>query len=144
MMFVRHGPLWFRIATVVLIVWGLMGCFSCLQQVRLGAEAMGPTTAYDRALYAALPAWYNPVFAVAVGTGLIGAVLLFMRKAVARSFFLASLAAIIVQFGWIFVTTDIIAHKGAAVALTFPAVIVAIALFQIWLTKHALRKGWVG
>ena len=68
MFFVRQGPLWFRMTTGVLVLWGLVGCFMCLQQLRLGADAMGQASAYDRALYAALPNWYDPLFAIAVLT----------------------------------------------------------------------------
>ena len=69
MFFVRQGPLWFRMTTGVLVLWGLVGCFMCLQQFRLGADAMGPASDYDRALYSSLPVWYNAIYAVAVGTG---------------------------------------------------------------------------
>ena len=141
MFFVRLGPLWFRLTTGVLVAWGLIGCFMCLQQVRLGADAMGHATTYDRALYA-LPGWYDPLFAVAVLTGLIGAVLLFLRRASARPFLIASLVAMIVQFGWLFASTDIVAHKGASETLVFPIVIVAVAAFTLWLVGHARQKGW--
>ncbi|MES3109263.1 hypothetical protein [Sphingomonas aurantiaca] len=142
MFFVRQGPLWFRMTTGVLVAWGLIGCFMCLQQVRVGADAMGHATTYDRALYAALPGWYDPLFAVVVLTGLIGAVLLFMRRASARRFLIASLVAMIVQFGWLFASTDIVAHKGASETLVFPIVIVAVAAFTLWLVGHARQKGW--
>jgi hypothetical protein len=142
MFFVRQGPLWFRMTTGVLVVWGLVGCFMCLQQIRLGADAMRHATAYDRALYAALPSWYDPLFAVAVITGLVGAILLFMRRANARPFLIASLVATIVQFGWLFASTDIVAQKGAGDSFSFPLVIVAIAAFTLWLVGHARLKGW--
>ena len=142
MFFVRQGPLWFRITTGVLVIWGLIGCFLCLQQIRLGADAMGRATAYDRALYAALPTWYDPLFAVAVVTGLVGAILLFMRRAIARPFLIVSLVATIVQFGWLFATTDIVAHKGAAETMGFPIVIIAVAAFALWLVGNARLKGW--
>ncbi|MEG3161079.1 hypothetical protein U1763_11250 [Sphingomonas sp. LB2R24] len=142
MFFVRQGPLWFRLTTGALVVWGLVGCFMCLQQVRLGADAMGRASAYDRALYAALPNWYDPLFAVAVLAGLIGAVLLFMRRASARPFLIASLGATIVQFGWLFASTDIVAQKGASETLGFPFVIIGIAAFTLWLVGHARHKGW--
>lgn len=142
MFFVRQGPLWFRLTTGVLVAWGLIGCFMCIQQVRLGADAMSHATTYDRALYAALPGWYDPLFAVAVLTGLIGAILLFMRRASARPFLIASLAATIVQFGWLFASTDIVAHKGPSETLVFPIVIVGIAAFTLWLVGHARQKGW--
>ncbi len=142
MFFVRQGPLWFRLTTGALVAWGLVGCFMCLQQVRLGADAMGRASAYDRALYAALPNWYDPLFAAAVLAGLIGAVLLFMRRASARPFLIASLGATIVQFGWLFASTDIVAQKGASETLGFSLVIIGIAAFTLWLVGHARHKGW--
>ncbi|BCA60936.1 hypothetical protein HMP09_0170 [Sphingomonas sp. HMP9] len=142
MFFVRQGPLWFRMTTGVLVLWGLVGCFMCLQQLRLGADAMGQASAYDRALYASLPNWYGPLFAVAVLTGFVGAILLFMRRAYARRFLIASLAATIAQFGWLFASTDIVAHKGASETLGLPVVIIAIAAFTLWLVGHARQKGW--
>ena len=142
MFFVRQGPLWFRLTTGALVAWAPIGCFMYLQQVRLGADAMGRASAYDRALYAALPSWYDPLFAVAVLAGLVGAVLLFMRRASARPFLIASLGATIVQFGWLFASTDIVARKGASATFGLPLVIVVIAVFTLWLVGHARHKGW--
>jgi hypothetical protein len=134
--------MWFRITTGVLLLWGLVGCFIGLQQVRQAAEATGFATSYDRALYAGLPGWYDPVFAVAVLGGLIGSVLLFMRRARARSFLVVSLMAIIFQFGWLFTTTDIVARKGGGGAMSVCVLIVAIAGFALWLVGHARVNRW--
>ena len=141
MFFVRQGPLWFRMTTGVLVLWGIVGCFMCLQQLRLGADSLGQASAYDRALYAALPKWFDPLFAVAVLTGLVGAVLLFMRRARARPFLIVSLVATTAQFAWLFASTDIIAHNGASETLGLPAVIIGIAGFTLWLVGHARSKG---
>ncbi len=65
-----------------------------------------------------------------------------MRRANARPFLLASLVATIAQFAWLFAATDIVAHKGASQTLSFPFVIVAIAIFTLWLVGHARMKGW--
>lgn len=140
----RRPPAWFRIVAILLVLWGAMGCFACIQQFRLGADAMGPADAYYRALYATFPAWYNWVYAVAVGAGLLGAVALLMRSAAARALFVISLAAVIVQFGWLFAATDMVAMRGVGTTASFPAVIVAVALFQIWLADRARRRGWIG
>lgn len=139
-----RSPLWFRLVAVLLVLWGAMGVFACIQQFRLGADAMGPADSYYRALYAALPAWYNAVYAVAVGAGFLGSVALLLRSRAARVFYIASLAAVVVQFGWLFATTDMIAVRGVAAAAGFPIVIFAIALFQIWLAGHARHRGWIG
>ncbi|MBB4153235.1 putative membrane protein YhdT [Sphingomonas jinjuensis] len=139
----KSVPMWFRIVAAILLVWGVAGCWACLQQFRLGAEAMGPASDYDRALYATLPIWYNAVYAVAVGTGFLGALALLARSVLARPLFLISLVAVIVQFGWLFVRSDIVAHKGALVVLPFPIIIVAAAAFGAWLAGHARTRGWI-
>ena len=140
----RQVPLWFRITAVILLLWGAAGCYACLQQFRLGADAMGPASAYDRALYAALPVWYNAVYAVAVGTGLLGALALLTRSVLAVPLYAISLVAVIVQFGWLFAATDIIAVRGVAPVVPFPVFIVALGVFSLWLSRHARRRRWIG
>lgn len=139
--FARPVPIWFRIAAILLVLWGAMGVFACVQQIRLGADAMGPASAYDRALYAAMPGWYNMVYALAVGSGLLGAIALLLRKAIARPLFIISLIAIIIQFGYLFATTDIIAAKGLWVTY-FPLFILAMALIEVRLAGVAIRNRW--
>jgi hypothetical protein len=138
-----RAPAWFRIVAVLLLLWGAAGVFACVQQVRLGAEAMGPATAYDRALYASLPGWYNAVYAVATGAGVAGAAALLARSRHARALFALSLAAVVVQFGYLFAATDIVPAKGAATVLPFPLVIAAVAAAELWLATRAIRRGWI-
>lgn len=140
----QRPPAWFWVVAVVLLLWGAMGCYACIQQFRLGAEAMGPATDYDRALFASLPAWYNYVYAAAVGTGLLGSVALLLRSATARLLYIVSLVALVVQFGYAFGATDLIAVKGAAVTLPFPIFIAVVAIFQIWFAGFAQRRRWIG
>lgn len=137
-----RGPAWFRAVAVLLLLWGAMGIFACVQQFRLGAEAMGPATDDDRALYASLPVWYNAVYAVAVGCGFLAAAALLARSVLAIPLAAISLAAVVMQFGWLFATTDIVARKGIS-TVYFPLVIAAVGLFQLWLARHARRHGWI-
>jgi hypothetical protein len=135
-------PAWFAIVAGVLILWGLMGVFACIQQIRLGAEAMGPATDYDRALFASLPAWYNGIYALATGAGLAGAIALFLGRRIAAPLFVIALIAVLVQFGYLFATSDIVAAKGIG-TIYFPIFIVAVTLGEIWLANHAVRRGWL-
>ena len=135
-------PGWFMIVVALLLLWGAAGIFACVQQFRLGAEAMGPATDYDRALHARLPVWYNAVYAVAVGTGFLAAVALLLRSVLAIPLAAISLLAVVVQFGWLFATTDIIAVKGIWVAY-FPAVILAVAVFALFFARQARARRWI-
>ncbi len=137
-----RAPTWFRIVSVVLLLWAIAGCYACAQQFRLGADAMGPASAYDRALYASLPVWYNAVYAVAVGCGLLGAVALLARSVLAIPLTTLSLIGVLLQFGWLFATSDIVAAKGASTAV-FPLVIVAVAGLSVLLARHARSRGWI-
>ncbi len=141
--FRRRPPVWFWIVGVLLLLWGAMGVFAFIQHVRLGADAMGPADAYQRGIYDALPVWYDGVYAVAVGAGFLGAAALLARRASARGLFVVSLIAVVVQFGWLFATTDMIAQRGFAASAGFPLFIAAIALVQIWFAGVAIRRGWI-
>ena len=136
-------PIWFWLVSVVLLVWNLIGCYFCIQQFRLGAEAMKPTTDYDRELYARLPAWYNICYAVAVGSGALGGALLLLRNAGAFWLFVVSLIALVIEFGYLFTATDIVARKGFGKTVPFPAFIALIAALAIWFACCAKGHGWI-
>lgn len=138
-----EAPAWFRIVSILLVLWEAMGCFACVMQFRLGAAAMGPVDAWSAAYYAALPGWYNPVYAVATFGGLLGGLALILRDRRALWLFRVSLAAVIVMFGYAFAATDLIAHKGLAQVVPFPLFIAAVGVFSIWLAGHAARRGWI-
>ncbi|MEH3047130.1 hypothetical protein [Sphingomonas adhaesiva] len=137
-----RGPWWFRLATIAFLLWALMGVFACIQQFRLGAEAMGPASDYDRALFARLPIWYMADYAVATGTALLGALALLAGSVLAIPLLTISLVAVMIQFGWMFAMTDIIAAKGIW-TIYFPLLITAIAAVALRLAHLARRRRWI-
>ena len=143
MAFVRQEPpRWFWGVSGLLALWGLIGCAMCVRQFFYGADAMGAADEYQRALYESLPAWYDYIYAVATGAALLGGLALLRRWMIARLLFAVSLVAAVVQFGWLFVTTDLIAAKGAATAI-FPLIILGIAFYSIRFAAKARRHGWI-
>lgn len=136
-------PAWFWLVAVLLVLWEAAGCFACVQQFKLGAAAMGPVDDWSLRYYAALPAWYNPVYAVATFGGLLGGLALLLRRRIAITLFWISLAAVIVMFGYAFAATDLIAHKGLGQVLPFPLFIAAMGAFSVWFAKLAARRGWL-
>ncbi|ATY34795.1 hypothetical protein CVN68_20855 [Sphingomonas psychrotolerans] len=140
----RHKPAgWFVVVAVLLVLWGLLGCVAFYMHVKFGPAMDPAATDWDRAYYAALPGWFTPVYAAAVGAGLLGAIALLLRSKLAQPLFLISLIAVIVQFGYVFLATDLLAHKGAAATVPFPSFIAAVAAFQIWLANLARHRGWI-
>lgn len=136
-------PAWFWVVAVLLTLWGAQGCWAAYLHWTVGAEAMGPATDYDRRLFAALPGWYHWDFLIAVVASLLGGIALLMRSRTARLLFTISLIAVVIQFAWVFSTTDLIAVKGAAATLPFPLFITAVAILSVWFAGYAYRRGWL-
>lgn len=139
----RAAPLWWWLAVVALVLWGLAGCFACVTQLLYGADAMGPATDYDRRLFASLPVWYNAVYIVATFCGLFGSAAMAARSVLAIPLYAISLVAVVVMFGWFFLATDIIAVKGVWTTY-FPALIAAVGVFQLWLARVSRARGLIG
>ena len=137
-----RAPWWFYATAAVLVLWGIMGVAACVSQLRDGADAMGAASDYDRALFAQLPLWYRADYAIATGTMLLGALALLVRTRFAVALLTVSLVAVMIQFGWMFAMTDIIAVKGPYV-LYFPLMILAIGALALHLAHVARRRGWI-
>lgn len=135
-------PVRFWIITVLLILWEAAGCYACVMQIRLGAAAMGPVDDWSLSYYAALPAWYNWVYAAATFGALLGGLALLLRSRLAGLLFRISFVAIVVMFGYAFVATDLIAHKGLLQVSPFPLFIAAVGVFSIWFARLSTRNGW--
>lgn len=140
--FTAKPPAWFWVVAILLVLWELMGVWSWYQHHTLGPAAMGNVpTDWDRAYFAALPGWYTWLFAVAVLTGLLAAILLIARNAAARPVAILSLVATVAMFGYAFLVTNML-EKGVWTTY-FPILIVAIGVFTIWFAGTAIRRGWI-
>ncbi|ODP36998.1 hypothetical protein [Sphingomonas turrisvirgatae] len=134
-------PAWFKVAATVLILWGLMGLASLFPHFAYDPSIDPDATAWDREFMPA-PLWLNIVYVGAVVTGVLASVGLLMRRRWAVTLSVLSLLLLIVQFGYIFLFTGIVAGKGLWTAY-FPAAIVVIQLFQLWLARKARASGWL-
>jgi hypothetical protein len=139
----QNPPTWFRVVAVLLLLWGAAGIFAFYVHVTTDAAALAALTDYDRQSYLALPDWYNAVFALAVWPALLGSLALLLRSRFARPLYLLSLVGVIVQFGWVFGATDLMAVKGVAATVPFPFVIFLLAVVQVWLAGIAIKRGWL-
>lgn len=89
------------------------------------------------------PSWMTAVFAIAVFGGLLGCIGLLMRKKWAKSAFLISLVAIIVQMTYNVFLTDSIEVYGLGQAITMPLLVTIFGLIQPWFSQRAINRGWL-
>ncbi|ASY44941.1 MAG: sugar transporter [Pseudomonadota bacterium] len=133
-------PRYFIVIAIVLLLWNLMGLAAFAMQYTADLTELAKSDPVTAQAFAAMPAWVWIAYAIAVGAGTLGAVLLLMKKATAASLFLLSLIAVVVQFGYTFLGTDLLALKGPSV-IAFPAFIVVMAIIQLLYARNLVGKG---
>lgn len=136
-----RSPLWYHLLVVALLLWAFWSGYACIVQLRAGAALASDPA--DRALLAALPGWYWLDYAVASLGLLLGAAALLLRRRVAVAALTVSLVAALIQFGWLFATTDLLARRGAGV-LFAPLLILLVGASALQLAHLAARRGWIG
>ena len=136
-------PKSYWIISTIALIWMVFGVVAWLMDLLMPAAALEQMDAAQRQLYVTRPQWLFVVYAIAIFSGLLGAIGLLIRRGWARWAFVASLAAVIVQFGYTFLVMDAVQVLGPARALPFPIVIFLIGVFLIWYSGLARRHGWL-
>jgi hypothetical protein len=136
-------PKWYWIVSSLALVWMLIGVMAWTADLMADEASLAQLSEAQRQLYVSRPQWLFAVYAIAIFSGLAGAIALLLRRAWARVAFAISLAAVIVQFGYTFLVLNAIELLGAGEALTFPLVIFAIGLALLWFSVYAKNSGWL-
>lgn len=136
-------PVWFVAVAILLLLWAVAGVASFGAHVLVGEKMAAEQGAWDLAYYRALPAWFAWDYALATLAALAGAIALLMRSRQAVVLYVLSLIGVVIQFGYVFVGTDLLAHKGAAATVPFPLFIALMGCVQIVVARFAAQRGWV-
>lgn len=136
-------PVWFVAVTIMLLLWAVAGVASFGAHVFVGEKMAAEQGAWDLDYYRALPAWFAWDYALATLAALAGAIALLVRSRHAVMLYVLSLVGVVIQFGYVFVGTDLLAHKGAAATVPFPVFIALMGCVQIVLARFAAKRGWV-
>ena len=132
-------PAWFCIGAFLALLWECVGCFMYVTQVTTDPATL-PID--QRAMWNATPPWIVGAYAIAVWVGLLGAVLLLMRRKLAEPLLLVSLLAVVVQFGGV-LAVPAIREVTPDSAYTFP-IIIFVVCYGIWmLARRARKHGWL-
>ncbi len=135
-------PRSFWIIAAVALAWNLIGVAAFVAQVTTTEDALMQLPEAERMLYENVPVWANGVFAVAVFGGVLGSLLLLLRKSWAVPVFIASLASIFVlYYYWFFVARSIEVYGPRG--LIMPAMVTVIGVLLLWYSRYASAKAWI-
>jgi len=134
-----HWSLW--VVGLLAIIWHGLGCMNFFMQ--LNPEMLAQMPESHRSIAESRPVWATAAFAISVFCGVIGGVLLLLKKRAAISMFLLSLIGAIVA-------TVQGVTMGGALSLFGPAEIamavlgpLVLGIFLVWFAKAASSKGWI-
>jgi hypothetical protein len=136
-------PAWFPVVASLLLLWNLFGIAMFFLQYTMTPEALARLPEDQRTLFESMPGWLWVVYAVAVLSGALGALMLLLRKRAAVPLFWVSLLAVLVQFGYTLLPGRAVEVLGPAQALPMPLTIIAVAALQVWVARRALARGWI-
>lgn len=134
-------PTSFWVISAVALVWNCLGAVAYLMQVTMSAETLQAMPEADRAMYTDIPVWATAAFAIAVWGGVLGSVLLLLRKKSATTVFVVSLAGILVQMAHAFFISA--SPITGASRMILPLLVVAIGAYLFWFSSDAGKKGWL-
>ncbi len=134
-------PVWFWIIAAALL-WNLIGVAAYVGDVTLSEDALSKLPEAQQSLRSDTPAWLTGVYAIAVFSGAVGSILLLLRKSLATPILVISLAAIVVQMGYVLFGTNAIGALGASAAI-FPVIVMVIGALLVWFSAQAKNKGWL-
>lgn len=110
---------------VLALLWNSAGAFDYLMTQTRNPSYMSSFTPEQLAYFYGFPKWAIATWALSVWGGVLGALLLLLRRRLAVPVFAVSLAAMLITFFHNYVLTDGLAVMGGAAGLIFTAVIVA-------------------
>jgi len=135
-------PTWFKVVAVLALLWNLLGCFAFVSDLRLSPEDLANLPEAQQALYAARPGWAVAATAIAVLGGALGSIGLLLRKKWAFPVLVLSLLGILVQDFGLFVLADG-ASLGGPVAVVMQAVVLAVGIALVLLSRKGIARGWL-
>jgi len=126
---------------VLAVAWNAIGAFDYLMTETRNATYMGSFTAEQLAYIDSFPKWAIATWALGVWGGVLGGILLLLRRRLAVPVFAVSLASAAITFLYNFALSDGLKVMGGGAALILPAGILLIAVLLLVYSRKQGRNG---
>jgi len=134
-----HWSFW--LIVIVMLVWNVMGVINYFMQMNPDVIASFPET--HRVIIENRPNWATGGFAIAVFGGVLGCLLLLLKKFLSFYVFVASLIGVIVAHIHTFRVANPMSNFSSFEVVLMILMPLIVALFLIWYSKYAESKGWI-
>ena len=136
------APTRLRVVRILALLWNLVGVAMFFLHTRMAPEQIPALPEAQRMVYAAMPAWLDIAYGIAVFAGVFGAVGLLLRRRWAVWLLAVSLLAVLVQMGAIYAMTPAWQASGLS-GLPMTLLIIGIAAWLLWFARRAEARRWL-
>jgi hypothetical protein len=137
----ERAPWHLWVVGILALLWNCMGALDyVMTETHNEAYLKSMTPAQLEYVYG-FPAWAVAAWAIAVWGGVLGSLLLLLRKGVAAPVFIVSFVAMCVTMIYNYGLTNGLEVMGGTSALAFPAVIFLVALLLIFYSRAQRARG---
>jgi len=133
---------WFWVVSLIALIWNLLGAMAYIAQVTMSPEAFQALPENERALMESAPTWATSAFAIAVWGGVLGCILLLLRKKLATMVLIISFIGVLVQMYHSFFISNSIEVYGPG-GMVMPVMVLGIGMFLIWFSRKSSANGWI-
>jgi putative Mn2+ efflux pump MntP len=130
---------WYMLGAIASLLFMLLGC--AVYAMHIYTDPM--TLPLDqRAMFEAEPRWVTTALGLASAVGVIGAVMLLLRRKAAEPLMLMSLLGAVVWFAGLFVVArlrDVLGTNDIAVSV----MVVVLSWTIFWFARHSRQRGWL-
>ena len=134
----RPWHLW--VVGVLALLWSAMGAMNYVMTQTKNEAYMGQFTAEQLEFFYGLPAWAVSCWAIAVWGGILGAILLLLRKRIAYPVFLVSFIAMVLTTIHSYCLSNGLEIMGDPLSLLFSAAIFLISLALVFYAQRLRKK----
>ncbi|WP_421762897.1 hypothetical protein [Ekhidna sp.] len=138
----QKPPTWFWVVSILAFVWNLLGVGAYLSQAYASDDVIAQMEQAMQDLINQTPAWVTAAFAVAVWGGALGCLLLLLRKKLAQTVLIISVAGIVVQMFYNVVMSNSMEVYGPG-GIVMPIMTLAIGIALVFLAKKGTAAGWL-
>lgn len=125
---------------IVGALWVAGGCYDYIMTATQNEAYYANFSDEIRDFFFNLPGWYMALYAIAVWGGLLGCILLLLRKHLAAIVLLFSFVCTAISFVWyLFMAEGAPAPDGAQWAMT--TAILVVSAFLVWYSRKMSRAG---
>ena len=135
-------PIWFWVVCLLAITWNGIGVLAYVSEAMMSAEQFSKLSPEIQQAYTSRPSWVVGAFAIAVFAGLLGSILLLLRKKLSVPALTLSFIAVCIQHFYSFALA-----KMHTIVTTFnivmAAVVFIIALALMLFARSRNNLGWL-